>query len=411
MRFLSLFSGIEAASVAWEKLGWKCVAFSEIDSFPCALLAHYYPDTPNLGDVTKITEEQIKALGQIDLVVFGSPCQNLSMAGNRKGLQGQSSGLFYDAIRIINWARKHNGARFALWENVTGAFSSNQGNDFTEVVRTLSGNADINTPKNGWGNTGVALGENGLVEWRTFDAQYFGLAQRRKRVFALTDFGAWQDRPPILIEPESVQGDYRESKKARDSLVASIRKGIKPSDLSEITLFETRYDDKSVETPNVAVSPTLTAAIGTSGSNNINLAYSIFGDTTPKIHQNIVGTLRANGGSLITPPCTVYGFTPKFQNDNQELSQTLTASDYKDPKCVIENCTIRRLTPTECERLMGFNDGWTDITINGKNASKSARYKALGNSIAVPVLEWIGRRIQWSVEPKSQNSSYLGVVK
>lgn len=393
VKFLSLFSGIEAASVAWEKLGWECVGFSEIEPFPCSLLAHYYPNVPNLGDVTKITEDDIKNLGQFDLVVFGSPCTNLSQAGNRKGLQGEASGLFYDAIRIIEWARKHNGTRFALWENVVGAFSSNKGNDFREVVRALSGNADINTPKNGWGNTGFALGENGLTEWRVLDAQYFGLAQRRKRVFAFADFGNWQARRPVFLDCQSVSGDYRESKKARDKAISEFRAGIKPKNISGITLFETRYDDKPIEKNDVDVCPTLTSAMGTSGSNDINLTYSIIGDTTPKISENITGALRANGGSCVTPPCTIYGFTPKFQNADRELAQTLTTSDYKDPKCVHTEYVIRRLTPIECERLMGFDDDYTNVMHNGKPATKSARYKALGNSIAVPVLTWIGKRI------------------
>lgn len=127
MRYLSLFSGIEAATVAWHPLGWECAAVAEIEPFPCAVLAHHYPPVPNIGDVTAITEEQIKALGPIDLVVFGSPCQDLSVAGKRAGLQGERSGLFFTGIRIVEWARKHNGCRFALWENVPGAFSSNGG--------------------------------------------------------------------------------------------------------------------------------------------------------------------------------------------------------------------------------------------------------------------------------------------
>src|SRR5699024_3201044 len=118
MRLLSLFSGIEAASVAWEPLGWECVAVSEIEPFPAAMLQHHYPSVPNLGDVTRITEDDIKALGPIDLVVFGSPCQDLSVAGRREGIKGEQSGLFFSAIKIIEWARKHNGCRFALWENV-----------------------------------------------------------------------------------------------------------------------------------------------------------------------------------------------------------------------------------------------------------------------------------------------------
>lgn len=118
MKYLSLFSGIEAATVAWHPLGWTPVAFSEIDKTASKFLAETYPHVPNLGDVTKITEEMVKSLGKIDVIIFGSPCTDLSIAGKRLGLEGERSGLFRDAIRIIQWARKHCGLRFALWENV-----------------------------------------------------------------------------------------------------------------------------------------------------------------------------------------------------------------------------------------------------------------------------------------------------
>lgn len=245
MRYLSLFSGIEACTVAWQALGWECVAVAEIEPFPCAVLAHHYPSVPNLGDVTKITEEDIKNLGQIDLVVFGSPCQNLSVAGNRKGLQGESSGLFYEAIRLIEYARKHCGARFALWENVPGAFSSNKGDDFREVVRGLSVNRDINTPENGWGNTGVALGENGLVEWRVLDAQYFGLAQRRKRVFAIVDFENWMDRPPILLEPKSMCGNTPPSRETGEKSLDDILPDVKNETQERAYAITPRMFDKA----------------------------------------------------------------------------------------------------------------------------------------------------------------------
>lgn len=207
MRYLSLFSGIEAATVAWHPLGWVPAAFSEIEPFPCAVLAHHYPEVPNLGDVTKITEEQVRALGQLDLVVFGSPCQDLSVAGKRAGLQGERSGLFFTAARIVEWARTHCGCRFALWENVPGAFSSNQGRDFAVVVGELAGVEDVAVPPKGWGNEGAIVGDKGLVEWSTLDAQWFGVAQRRRRVFALADFGDWTRRPPVLLECESLRGD------------------------------------------------------------------------------------------------------------------------------------------------------------------------------------------------------------
>ncbi|MDO4896349.1 MAG: DNA cytosine methyltransferase [Moraxella sp.] len=480
MKFLSLFSGIEACSVAWKDLGWECVGFSEIEPFPCSLLAHHYPNVPNLGDVTKITEQQIKDLGKIDLVVFGSPCQNLSVAGNRQGLQGQSSGLFYDAIRIIRWARVHGGARFALWENVPGAFSSNKGDDFREVVRALSGCKSLDTPENGWGNSGVAVGENGLTEWRVLDAQYFGLAQRRKRVFALTDFGDWQDRPPVLFEQDCLSGNPAPSRETGQNPTTNAKNGVReicddvnakkaiafqsaynnvavkenitPPILaaqgttgnkgvyvchSEPIFFEQRYDDKPVVIAK-GVAPTLTAGMGTAGTNHIYTAYTVHADPTPKVSENVSGTLISQGGGGIVPPNVVYGFDNKQNTPTtqKELSPTLAASGCKEPvgviagniigRCddaggngagvqenisytltatdrhaVITDFVVRRLTPVECERLQGFHDNYTNIPFKGKPAANSPRYKALGNSMAVPVMRWIGERIVWALnQPK-----------
>lgn len=214
MRYLSLFSGIEAASVAWERLGWECAAVAEIEPFPCKVLAHHYPDVPNLGDITQITQERIKALGHIDLVVFGAPCQDLSVAGKRKGMLNDDgsptrSGLFYAAERIATWA----GARWAIYENVPGMFSSNAGADFASVVGEMAG-AEFDVPKNKWRNAGVAVGPRGLVEWVTLDAQYVrtpefarAVPQRRRRVFVVRDSGDWASRPPLFLEPESMCGN------------------------------------------------------------------------------------------------------------------------------------------------------------------------------------------------------------
>src|SRR5690625_243078 len=215
MRFLSLFSGIEAASVAWGPLGWECVAVSEIEPFPNAVLQHHYPSVPNLGDVTKITEDDIKALGPIDLVVFGSPCQDLSVAGRLEGIKGEQSRLFFSAIRIIEWARKHNGCRLALWENVPGAFSTNKGRDFAVVVEQMAGLRDVEVPEYGWGTEGAALGDDAMLEWSVLDAQWFGVAQRRRRVFAIADFRDWASRPPILLERHSLRGDTPPSREPR----------------------------------------------------------------------------------------------------------------------------------------------------------------------------------------------------
>lgn len=222
LRYLSLFSGIEAATVAWKPLGWHCVGVAEIEPFPSKVLAHHYPDVPNLGDVTKVTEDDIASLGHIDIVVFGSPCQDLSVAGKRKGLEGARSGLFFTALDIVRWARDWCGCRFALWENVPGAFSSNKGRDFAAVVDALSGLEDTGVPPKGWGTEGCAVGPEAMVEWATLDAQWFGVAQRRRRMFALADFGDWAGRPPILLEPDSLRGDSAPRREAGERVANAL---------------------------------------------------------------------------------------------------------------------------------------------------------------------------------------------
>ena len=229
LRYLSLFSGIEAATVAWKPLGWEAAAFAQYEpndkiQFPSKVLQYHYPDVPNLGDVTKITEEQIKALGHIDLVVGGSPCVDLSIAGQRRGLVNEDgsltrSGLFDYQIQIFEWARKNNECEWMLWENVPGAFSSNEGNDFGYILGSMV-QRDVPIPKDGWKNSGVCVSESGdrIVEWRVLDAQYFGVPQRRRRIFALLHTGAWGGYPPILFESESLRGNSEKSEgKGEDS--------------------------------------------------------------------------------------------------------------------------------------------------------------------------------------------------
>lgn len=221
IRYLSFFSGIEGATVAWKPLGWEAVAFSEIEPFPCAVLKHHYPDVPNLGDITKITDDQIKALGHIDVVIGGAPCQDLSVAGKRAGLRNEDgsatrSGLFFDQMRLFEVARKYCGARFLIYENVPGLFSSNKGYDFAFVLGSMV-EGDVPVPRDGWKNSGVCISESGhrCVEWRTLDSQHFGVAQRRRRVISILDTGAWWSRPPILFEFESLSGNPPKGKGAR----------------------------------------------------------------------------------------------------------------------------------------------------------------------------------------------------
>ncbi len=217
IRFLSLFSGIEAASSAWLPLGWQCAAVAEVDKFCCSLLKRKYPEVPNLGDVTAVTQEQVEAVGPVDVAIFGSPCQDLSVAGKRAGLAGERSGLFFDAMRIVRWSR----ARYALWENVPGAFSSNAGADFALVLGEMAG-IRVDVPDGGWRNTGILLGPSGLVEWAVLDAQWFGVPQRRRRVFVIRDSGDWSSRPPILFDTESLSGNTPPRRKTREDVTGSL---------------------------------------------------------------------------------------------------------------------------------------------------------------------------------------------
>lgn len=191
MRYVSIFSGVEAATLAWEPLGWEPVCFAESDEFPSAVLAERYPDVPNVGDVTKMDWRRYR--GKADLVVGGSPCQSFSVAGRREGLQGES-GLMFEYIRAVREIRP----RWFLWENVPGALSSENGEAFRQILSEMD--------KLGYG-----------LAWRILDAQFFGVAQRRRRLFLVGHLGAC---PPVgvLIERESMRGGLESSAEKRASL-------------------------------------------------------------------------------------------------------------------------------------------------------------------------------------------------
>lgn len=387
MRYLSLFSGIEAASVAWEPLGWECVAVAEVDAFASAVLAHRYPSVPNLGDVTKIDAADLAALGRIDLVVFGSPCQDLSVAGKREGLAGERSGLFHVAVNIVRWAREYCGCRWALWENVPGAFSSNKGRDFAAVVGELAG-VDVPVPPKGWGTEGAAVGSEGMVEWAVLDAQWFGVAQRRRRVFALADFGDWVSRPPVLLEPQGLRGDSPPRREPRQGASADVAPGLVSSGWGVERAGETRGQDPVVAVRSVREWPQQTAS-------TLNAS---FGKKLGLEDQHI------NQGAPLFVPVEPYtlairgregGATLEARQDgvsNAILTPTGGRSGV-GVGAVAHNLQVRRLTPTEAERLMGFPDGHTLIPYRGKPAADGPRYKALGNSMAVPVMSWVAKQI------------------
>jgi DNA (cytosine-5)-methyltransferase 1 len=457
VRYLSLFSGLEAATVAWSSLGWRCVAVAEIEPFPRSVLANYYA-VPNLGDVTKITEADIAALGSVDLLVFGSPCQDLSVAGKRAGLEGARSGLFYEAIRILGYARKHCGLRWAVWENVPGAFSSSSGADFAVVVGELAGCAAPIPPK-GWGNEGALAGEKGMVEWSTLDAQWFGVAQRRRRVFAVADFGNWRGRSPVLLEPESLRGDTAPRRETGQSVAGTLEArtrggGFPGSDGAAAAGHVVGVgfgvsptlraggnatgghrppgtDVDTVETLQV-VSPAVTSkwAKGTGGPSgdecqnlvafhhNAQVDQMNFSSSSAALtcSQQAAVALRtaqtsSNGCGVDTSGAsyTLDGangqavvFESRFVRNGRGAPDTvcppLKAQSGESGKgdaapLLASLLHVRRLTPRECERLQGFPDDYTAVLHKDKPAADGPRYKALGNSMAVPVMRWVGERI------------------
>lgn len=290
MRYLSVCSGIEAASVAWEPLGWEPTAFSEIEKFPRAVLTHHFPDVPLHGDFTTI---QGNEYGAVDLLVGGTPCQSFSVAGLRGGLDDDRGNLALEFARLAQRVRP----RWILWENVPGVLSSNGGRDVGSILG--------------------AMGELGYGwAYRILDAQHFGVPQRRRRIFLVGHLGDYRRAAAVLFERHSLRG--HPAPRQRQALQVASHDG-----------------------PAVA-------------------------DGLPSVAQ-----------------CLTTGTGQRFDPETETLVPDATS--------------VRRLTPIECERLQGFPDNWTRIPWRGKPAEEcpdGPRYKAVGNSMAVPVMNWIGQRIQ-----------------
>ncbi len=447
IRYLSLFSGMEAAHLAWAPLGSECVGVAEIDPAPCALLAHRLPHVPNLGSVTDIADEQIAALGRIDVVIGGSPCQDLSVAGNRAGLAGARSGLFHEQLRIFNAARTFCGARWLAWENVPGAFSSNRGRDFAVVAGALAG-CDLDVPRDGWGNEGVALGPNRLVERSVLDAQWFGVAQRRRRVFAVLDTGDWAGRPPVLLEPDSLRGDSAPRREAGESVTGTLSArtegggglgtdfdcagGLVP----EVARCLTTGEGARLDIESCTLFPDIAGCLNNSGGRaypGTTLQDAVAGGF---MIPEVTHTLRADGfdasedGTGRGTPLGPVAFDCKSSGQAGfgvgEIASTMRSMGHANSHqnggghlAVQQGMQVRRLTPRECERLQGAPDDWTLVPLPGRHKARrisknrpaerwrenedgtwsllmadGPRYKMLGNSFAVPVITWIGERIQ-----------------
>jgi DNA (cytosine-5)-methyltransferase 1 len=364
MRYLSLFSGIEAVSQAWEPLGWECAAVSEILDFQSSIIKKNHPNLNNLGDVRLIDEKTVKSLGKIDIVVFGSPCQDMSVAGKRAGLEAikedtnHSSILFFEGLRVFRLAQEHCGARYMLWENVPGALYSNNGMDFAKILESMTG-VEFGQTKIKWGNEGLVLGKDSMCEWAVLDAQWFGVAQRRRRVFALLDTGEWRDRQPILLEPQKLRGTIAPCREEREKTSETFR---------ERTGISTFNRQAIGEYGTAPVASTVSARDYKEATDLV--LYTIIG--------NVVGRGEKSGGNQL-------GIS------DSGVSPTITATDYHHVAILNENSNIiRKLTEIEVERLMGFPDNYTNV----EGASYSKRINCLGRSMAVPVMKWIGEKIE-----------------
>lgn len=374
MRYVSLFSGIEAASVAWAPLGWEPMAFSEIDQFPCAVLAERFPDVPNLGDITNIEWRKFaRKHGKPDIVVGGSPCQSFSVAGNREGLEG-SSGLMWEYVRAVRELKP----RWMVWENVPGALSSTHGEDFRCLLESLD-----------------ALGYG--LAWRVLDAQFFGVAQRRERLFLVGHLGDTR-ACEVLFEPDCLRWDPPSSREKRQELAAGAGGG---AEAPVVQLKGNAIDRDTAQNGQWACDPDENGAY-TLNSTDVDGVIAFAANQRGEVRLqggdgSVTGAIPANqSGKQINGVVCMADAATNAAID-RDLAGTLKANNDNNPPIVSSSCSVRRLTPRECERLQGFPDDWTLIPYRGKPVGEcpdTPRYKALGNSMAVPVMRWIGERIE-----------------
>lgn len=411
MRFASVCSGIEAASVAWSPLGWKAAFFSEIDKFPCAVLAHHYPDAPNLGDMTGFKDWPD---ADFDVLVGGTPCQSFSVAGLRKGLADLRGNLALVYLAILERYRP----RWMVWENVPGVMSVDGGRAFGSFIRGLA-----------------ELGYH--AAWRTLDAQHCrahglerAVPQKRRRVFVVGYLGDWRRATAVLSFAEGMSGHPAPRREARQSVAHDVAPRIGASGRG----FERAGDPRGQDA--------VIAFVGNRQSGPLDVATAVNAHGGPhgrldfESETFVAHSLRADGFDasedgtgrgtpLIAFDCKAgantgfaIGDTPgalrgdghggghaavafdmrgreggsQFEGPH-DTANIRAASGGSSRSYVAQQWAVRRLTPLECERLMGFPDGHTAIPYRGKSAADGPRYKALGNSMAVNVVRWIGQRI------------------
>lgn len=406
----SLFDGSGGFPLAGIKNGMKPMWASEIEPYPLKVTAARFPTMKQLGDVTQIDGA---AVDPVDVITFGSPCQDLSVAGKQKGIhEGERSNLFFEAIRIIKEMRTSDRAdtradvnirpRFAVWENVPGAFSSNKGNDFRAVLQALveikAPGTLVPGPAGGkWKPAGCIVGDGYSIAWRTYDAQYWGVPQRRKRIYLIADFAS-ERAGEILFECESMQRDYDESDDAREKIASDTSGSLNAAGFKAGNGSRARGIGWQME-----IAPTLASTA--SGTNQVpTTVYCLQGNGIDRAL-----TAGCNGKGWRENECYTLNTIDRpavvFDKELYNSGKGCTGGHYltedgpaptvrtKIPPGVCVGYIVRRLTPLECCRLQGFPDWWED----GVEGSDSARYKMWGNGIALPCAVDVLRRIRKAI--------------
>jgi DNA (cytosine-5)-methyltransferase 1 len=387
MKVLSLFSGVGGFDLGLEAAGMETVFQCEWDKHATNILEKHWPHGPRWGDISTLTGKHIlQHAPVIDVVAWGSPCQDLSVAGKRTGLEGQRSGLFHEGMRIIKELRKETNneyPRISIWENVAGALSSNRGDDFGIILNEMAEAGAL------------------VIEWAVLDAQYFGVAQRRKRIYVIAIFDSAISRScpnPLLPVSEGVPRHIEESqsawKKATETVGGSVaytksRRAQSVDDyetwienvvnptlnqfdqgdirtttaITQLVLFENSYRD-GARIAKEQITQTLSAKMGTGGGNTPMVAYSVREDVKNKN----------------------FSATPIDQSLALQTMR-MSPSSHHAQTVINQNTVVRRLTPLECERLMGWPDDWT------AGQSDTHRYKQCGNGVASPVAQWIAQQL------------------
>ena len=423
MKLGSLFDGSGGFPLGGIIAGMTPVWSSEIEPFPIRVTEKRLPSVRHYGDVSKLNGADLEP---VDVITFGSPCQDMSLAGKRAGLDGARSGLFFQAVRIIKEMRaKYGRPRFAVWENVRGALSSAGGEDFRRVLEELcrvkDDAADVPRPKK-WQSAGLIWGNGYSVAWRVLDAQYWGVPQRRKRIYLVADFDG-DSAGKILFDSEGVSGHSEKMQAARKDFARCAQGGAGETvgvlndqggssacnQGGMLVLFDNHSQDSRYNGP-LKLSPSLNTQLGTGGNN------------APLV-------------CMPTSPETLYCMSKSyhFAHATPDQADALVATDYKCPPVVNADWRVRMITPLECARLQGFPDWWTDgltdsepsdaevrkwqgifdeyCDINGKKRktasqvrkwlmtepTDAAKYKMWGNGVALPCVVFVLAGIVWEV--------------